>query len=787
MKKIVHFCIDHPYWVLGILTIITLFFALQIPKIKMDSRVEVMLRHDHPAVKVFIENKKSFDQSSNIVVGMLHTDIYNPSSLEKLRKVTQEIKQIKGIKKVTCLLNAKYIQGSESGLDVSPLVKEDTVPGTPEEIAALKAKVDSWDIYKGALVTKDGKGTAFSIVLDNNIETVQIIPMYFTMAGILKKYEGPEKFFISGTKVLEALQSHYMIKDLIFLPPLVTIVLMICLFFFFRNFTGMLLPLLSVGIACLWTFGMMALAKIPLTMISTAMPVALMAVGVGYGVHVVENVFADSSAGKKGKSEIKITLMRIAIPVIIAGLTELTSFLSLCSWWVVPLTQFGMASAFGFTCAMLLVLTFIPAVLSLTDREDKIYSAHHHTRTDIVGPILKKLSYISLHKKGWIFAISLLVFIVAFMMGRHVRSDMNLAENFKERSPIRYADKILNDNFGGTSQYNVVFKGKQADDIKDPAVLRAMDKLQNELKGINGVGKVVSIVDFIKRMNQSMHGGDPAFYTIPDSKDLVAQYLLLYSFSGGGDELDTFVTYDFKDGQILLQMKSQSSYLTQDVVDTVQRFEDKEIGIIPQVSGVITTGLAMLAKEFNKVVVTSQIQSFIFSFALCFFVTVGIFRSFRLGIYSMVPLLIPITLDFGLMGSTGIKLNAATATVASIDIGLGIDYCIHFLSRYRHEINLGRSVDEAIDFTMNSAGRAIIYNALAISAGFLVLVPSQFSVISQMGILVAVDMLTIALSALTFLPACIKLLPPKIRKFTKDEYVPIDPLMEAPEQSIETV
>jgi hypothetical protein len=159
---------------------------------------------------------------------------------------------------------------------------------------------------------------------------------------------------------------------------------------------------------------------------------------------------------------------------------------------------------------------------------------------------------------------------------------------------------------------------------------------------------------------------------------------------------------------------------------------------------------------------------------------VGIFRSFRLGIYSMVPLLIPITLDFGLMGSTGIKLNAATATVASIDIGLGIDYCIHFLSRYQHEIKLGRSVDEAIDFTMNSAGRAIIYNAFAISAGFLVLVPSQFSVISQMGILVAVDMLTIALSALTFLPACIKLFPPKIRKNTSDEYVAIDPLMEEP-------
>ena len=199
MKKIVHFCIDHPYWVIAAIALTTIFFAVQIPKIKMDSRVEVMLRHDYPPVQVFIENKESFAQYTNIVVGMLHTDIYNPGSLEKLYKVSQEIRQIKGIKKVTCLLNVKYIQGSESGLDVSPLVKEGTVPETPKEIAALKAKVDSWDIYKGALVTKDGKGTAISVVLGDKVETVDIIPIYFAMTDIMKKYEGPEHFFISGT------------------------------------------------------------------------------------------------------------------------------------------------------------------------------------------------------------------------------------------------------------------------------------------------------------------------------------------------------------------------------------------------------------------------------------------------------------------------------------------------------------------------------------------------------------------------------------------------------------
>ncbi len=783
MKKIIHFCVDHPYWVITSVVLITIFFAVQIPGITMDSRVEILLRDDYPPVKIFKDNNETFEPYADIIVGMLYSNIYNPVSLEKLHKVAKEFEQIKGIKKVTCILNAKNIQGSESGLDVSPLVKEGSVLETPEEIATLKTKIDSWDVYKGALVTKDGTGTAISIVLEDNLESDSITPIYFTMADILKKYEGPEKFFISGTTVLEALQSHYMIHDLIILPPLVCIVLVISLFFFFRNLSGTLLPLISVGIACIWTFGLMSLLGLPLTIISTALPVALMAVGVGYGVHIIENVFSDFSRGTKGKTGIKSSVTRIVAPVIIAGLTEVISFLSLCSVWVVPLTQFGMLSAFGFCAAMMLVLTFIPAALSVIDAKGRDYTPRHHTKLDIVGPILKRLSYVSIHKKWLIFAVSLAVFVVSLNFSRHVKNDLNPADNFHKRTPIRIADMILNEKFGGTSLYNVVFKGANADDIKDPAVLRDMDKLQTELKGLDGVGKVVSIVDFIKRMNQSMHDGDPAYYTIPDSKELVAQYLLLYSFSGGGDELDSFVTYDFKAGQILLQMKSQSGYLTQDVVETVEEFQREERGET-KIAGIITTGLAMLVKEYNRIIVTSQIQSFIFSFAMCFFVTVGIFRSFKLGIYSMVPLLIPITLDFGIMGASGITLNAATATVASIDIGLGIDYCIHFLSRYRHEIRLGRTVEEAVDITLNTTGRAIIYNALALSAGFLVLVPSQFAVISQMGILVAVDMMTIAFSALTFLPAIILLFPPKLLKATADTYVSADPLMEEADSHI---
>jgi len=446
-----------------------------------------------------------------------------------------------------------------------------------------------------------------------------------------------------------------------------------------------------------------------------------------------------------------------------AGFTTIAAFVSLCTSAIVPLKQFGALSGFGLLVSVLISLTFLPAVLTILDAKGKEYVPHHHSNKDIISPILRWFSYVSLTKSNLILGISVVLLIVSTMFGFLVKSDLNLIEDFRKGSPIRVADEILNERFGGTSLFNVVFEGLEPDDMKEPAVLRKIEQLQERLKAHNDIGKAVSIVDFIKRMNQAIHDGDPAFYVIPESKELVAQYLLLFSFSGGSGELDSFVNFDYQNGQILLQMKSQSGYLAQDIQDIVDEFKQSSSGV-QQVGDIFTTGLSILAKEFNRLVVQSQIRSFTVSFVLVILIVSLTFRSFTLGIYSVVPLFVPIVLNFGIMGMTGIKLNAATAIIASLAIGIGIDYSIHFLSRYRHEIALRNDVKRAIDVSLNTSGRAILYNALAVAAGFLVLVPSNFVIISQLGILVALVMITTSLASITLLPAMIKVFPPKLVK-----------------------
>ncbi|MBN2298032.1 MAG: RND family transporter [Deltaproteobacteria bacterium] len=763
MKRLIRFCVQYPYLIIAVVVCTTLFFLAQIPDIKIDPRVEVVLKENNPVEEVWNENKQEFESYADIIIGMLHDDIYQSDSLRKIQEISSEIEKIQGVKKVTSILNVKNIEGSASGLDVSPMITDGEIPRGDAWLEELREKTNAWEVYEGIYVTKDGKGTAISVVLNSDVETDDIVPIYYNLRDIMERYEGPEQFFISGPTIVEALQGHYMIKDLKILVPLVNIVLVFFLFLFFRNIRGVVLPLVSVGISSIWTVGLMPLLNIPLTMVTSVLPVALIAVGSAYGIHSLENVFSDAAEGKTGKEGIVNALSRVSLPVIMAGVTTIAAFISLCTSAIVPLKQFGALSGFGLFISVGISLTFLPAVLSILDSRGWEYVPHHHSSKDIIGPVLKWFTFVSLEKSSLIIRGSIVVLFLSVLLGLLVKSDLNLIEDFRKSSPIRIADQILNEKFGGTSLFNVVVSGVDPDDMKDPEVLRDMEQLQNRLKEHDEIGKAVSVVDFIKKMNQAMNEGDPAYYVIPDSKELIAQYLLLFSFSGGSGELDSFVNFDYQSGQIMLQMKSQSGYLAQDIVDNVNDFKQSELSGT-QINNIFTTGLSMLAKEFNRLVVQSQIRSFSASFILVILIVSITFKSFKLGAYSVVPLFVPIVMNFGIMGLTGIRLNAATAIIASLAIGIGIDYSIHFLSRYRHEIAIRNDNERAIEISLNTSGRAILYNALAVAAGFLVLVPSSFVIISQLGILVALVMITTSVASITILPAMIKEFPPRLVK-----------------------
>lgn len=763
MRKIFAFCVHHPAVVIGIIAVITALAALQVPNIRLDPRAEIFIAEDNPVRVAYVNNQDDFTYHEETFIGVVGSDIFDRATLEQIRTIASEAEKIPLVKEVKHLLNIDYITGSEAGIEVTELAPDGEVPQTRAEMELFKQRVDSWDFFRNLFISEDHTGSLISITMQEGTETDDLIPIYYDLLAIVDKAQeldqGRNRIFISGVPVVNSLMGDYMIRDMRVFIPFVNLVVIATLFLFFRNIRGVVLPLLTVAISTTWTLALLSVLKWPLTQVTVSLPVMTIAVGIAYGIHVLENVFSDAEAGKRGKEGIIGATTRVSMPVIMAGLTTMGGFASLATTDVVPIKQLGLLAAFGVLAALTISLTFIPAVLSVLDSLGREIVPRHHTRRDVIGPFLRFFSALSLRHSSGVIIVSLIILAVSIGGALRIKSDMDPIKTFKPGSPIRVADDYLNAKFAGTSMFNVVLNGSGPDDIKDPEVLRMIDALEQNLKTIPEVGKVMSITDLIKRMNQVMHNDDPRYYTIPESRELVAQYLLLYSFSGG-DEIERFVNHDFSKAQTLLIIKSQASTLAERVMLQIDEFNRQELAGGGRQA--FATGISAITREFNHIVIIGQISSFVLALILVIFVTMPIFKSVKLGLFSILPLFIPILINFGLMGFAGISLNAATAMIASISVGVGIDYSIHFLSRYRHELGICGDTNQAVITAINTSGRAIMYNALAVAAGFIVLVLSNFVPVVQSGYLTALVMLTSSTAALTVLPAFIVKFHPRI-------------------------
>lgn len=295
-------------------------------------------------------------------------------------------------------------------------------------------------------------------------------------------------------------------------------------------------------------------------------------------------------------------------------------------------------------------------------------------------------------------------------------------------------------------------------DIKDPAVLRQMERLCDHLEQEPTVTRTVSIVDYIKKMNRAFNGDSAQYYTLPETREAVAQYLLLFSISGDEDDLSQFVDYDYSQAQILARVNEASSVSLNNLLKDTRKYVRAEFD---EATFPYVTGFVAVIGELMDIIVRGQMYSLLLSIVLVSLVCMLLFRSVVAGLLSIVPLTVAIILVFGLMGYSGIELNSATAMLSSIMIGVGIDYTIHFLYRFRHEVQAGYSAQEAVIQTLTTSGKGIIYNAMSVIVGFTVLLASGFLPIYFFGFLIVFSITACLLGALTFMPVLLVILRPK--------------------------
>jgi hydrophobe/amphiphile efflux-3 (HAE3) family protein len=690
---------------------------------------------------LYDEVNDTFGGTDIMVVAVRSDDVFSATTLAQVIDLTEAFQGLPGVDEVISLSTAKRMQGEKGTLIVRDLMP--TAPVDAEGRDDLRVYVLSNELYLNNVISSDGlyAGIIVELLPDTDDST-----LYASLRQILDEQENAADIYVAGGPAVNAEMSSSMKSDLVRLIPFVVLVLAMVLYLSLRTVSGVVLPLAVVLLTVIWTAGLMAWTGTPMAMISTTMPIMLIAIGVADAIHILTEYYINLRSGEKKQAAIRTVMRHIGVAIVLTSITTLVGFLSLGTSPVQQVMQFGLFVGFGVMAALAITLTLTPAVLKL-GRVPRVTTRAAGKET-LSTRGLTWLSRMVVRRRKAILIIGTVAFLFAVIGAANLTVETNTLRFFRPENPIRQATEIVDSSFGGSESLSVVANG----DIKSPDVLNAMLDFQEWTKALPEVGYTASIADYIAQINEALRDNDPAQHVIPQTRNAVAQEILLYEMSSDPSDFARVVNYNYEQARIVLRMESLSSA---QLGQLVQQVDDEAKRIAAGQFDVEITGSSYLFKVLTDLLVHGQIISLLVSLFGVALVVGLIFRSVRFGLLSMIPLGFTITLNFGIMGWLNIPLDTATTMLTSIAIGIGVDYTVHFLAKYRRERRADSLSNDAVSETIQTTGRAIVYNVVAVAAGFAVLLFSSFGPIATLGALVALSMGISGLAALTLLPAAL--------------------------------
>jgi uncharacterized protein len=745
MQRFLTSIAKHPIPVFALVALISVLAFMQMKEnTRMETDLDEYMPKDHPAFIYSDEAEEWFDIKDGIIIAVENVEgIYNPGTLGKVKDLTKKLQAMDAIERgdVTSLSNADNITGSEDGLDVRAFFRK--VPQEVDKLEDLEARVNANAMIQDRLVSSDGKVTLIVARINDGAFSQEF---YKEIVDLSSGYEGPEKIHVAGRPIVEGTMALLGPKDMKKMVPIVLLLIVIVLMFVLRSLKGTLLTLMVVALSTLWTFGLMAAFGIPIYAVTTMIPVMLIAIGVADGIHIYNHLkLARVQHPEFSKQEAVVDLIHnMWKPVTMTSVTTGIGFISLLTSQVYPIKYFGLFTAFGVMVAMILSLVLIPTGTLAFGMPAALRA---RGKSSFAGASSKFAEAVLKHRRA-IF-ISTLILIALLGSGiTKVWINSSFLEKFEKDSDIVLTDAFINEHFGGTSTLNVILESEIDDAFKDPALLALVDEMQVRSEELAEVGNSFGLTDYLKQINKVMNADDPAYDAIPESQDLVAQYLLLYEMSGDPETLWETVDYGFKRSNVMLQLKGDDSKTINKAIDIVESYRSqfKNLGVDVNYAG---SGYKSLI--FTDLILKGQISSLILSLVIVIVLLSLMFKRLIAGFIGAIPIVITAIVNFGVMGLLGIPLSTTTALISSIAIGVGIDYAVHFIDRYRINAALTGDLHATVKETMHHSGSAILFNAMVVMAGFLVLLFSAFPPNRALGALVSFNMFTSLVGTVTIM------------------------------------
>ncbi len=744
--------------------------------VRFNNSFNAYFDEEDPTYTGFLDFREAFgsDETSYILytVPQAEHGVWDIGVMRKIKSLTQRLEDdVPFVKEVISLTNAEFVEGRQGELLVHDLLEQ--FPETQEALLEMKARVLNKPVYINGLAGRDGRYGAIILEMEkasiDPIEEIRHDPekgsdmnnlypqiTHDRIEAILSmpEYAGIE-FYHTGDVPLNACYNRISQSESGRLAIISFLVIGLLLLLFFRTVMGVVGPLLIVFCSIFVVVGFVGLLSWDFDLMFIMLPALLVAVGVCDAVHFLTEYNHYLEREDNRKKALQQTFFLVGVPCLFTSLTTMAGFASMSISPIKAIRHFAIYSTVGVGAAFVLSVTLLAALLSFGRRKPSRKGGKQETKTADTRLliIMAGVGKINIrHKKIILLLFAGLFLFTAAGMFR-LKVDSNFLTEFSTRSEIRRVTEFVDSIMGGTTSFSYVFDAGETDGVTEPDFLRRIEALQKKAEQSDIIMKTYSIVDLLKDINREFHDGDPAYYSIPETRQTAAQLLLVYEMSGGED-LEDYLSGDFREARLELRCRAVESSRYKTVVEDLDAY-GRSISGADRYAAPTLAGMGTLWLRLLDYITSSQIKGFTLAFCIIALMMCLVLGSWRVGLLAMIPNLAPIVITLGLMGWLGISLDYVKLLIGCVAIGLAVDDTVHMIVRYQHEFSVRGNYQEALNAALRGVGRALFITSVVLVAGFLVNVCSIMQTLVDFGLLVAFTISVALLADFFLLPALV--------------------------------
>jgi len=712
---------------------------------------------DDPALEDYNQLLELFGDNEYLVVGIEASshapDAFTPAALDAMWRLSEFLEFHPYVSQLRSLSNYHYLRAEGDSLSVNPLIDSPELLARDsqarESIATVLAQEQ---LALNNLVSPDYRHLRILARVEYREDTsahkvalVQDLYRFIEEEGL--EADGYQ-LHLSGYPLVNERFETVSAQDIALLIPIMIAIMIVILYFCFRSIAAVILPWLVIACGLLSVLEIQYYIGIPHSTIdSSALVPTLIIIGIGITLHMLVEFFHFVDSERCGRNAAKRAVGQIWLPAFFTALTTSAGFLALSVTRIQPIREFALLGAMGPLLLFLFSLSTLPALLSFIDRPPR------GTRKTLdrgwVSRFTRAIQVFTFEHKKPVLLTGTAIILFSVWNLPNVEIDNNYVTLFKQNSQTRQDIEYFDREFSGMMTLDVILDSGSAEGIKNPAFLADMEAVQSWLTQREKLGKITSLLDYLKEINRSMHGDDPEYYRLPDSAGMTAQYLLLYASAGSNEDFSDLRDFDNRYTRLIVPVVNMPASRLQEELNAIEAYLEREFNHLAPV----VTGTMALYTVQDMYTATGMLQSFLTALAVISLFLLILFRSLRYGLLSLIPSVMPIVLAASMAGFLGIYLDQSAVIVFAMTMGIAVDDAIHVMSRYLALKKAGYSTQISVAEAMNQSGRAVIFSSIVLVCGFSVLCFGSFTTVIYVGLFGSVIMILALLGDLVFLPA----------------------------------